>query len=259
MPRSRPAQDVRAVFELKAAGLTDREISQTTGVPLSTIRAWRNRGISARAARALGIRSGCPSCGDEEHDFTALPAETYAYLLGVYLGDGYLGRHGGSWTLRVYLDAAYPGIVGECCDAIAAIRGTRPKPTKHHTDRCVSIQSCWRSWPCFFPQHGPGRKHKRRIQLAEWQQDIVDAAPGAFLRGLIHTDGWRGLNRVFVKGKNYEYPRYQFSNRSNDIRKLFTDTCDKLGVQWRRWTRYHISVARRESVAILDAFVGPKY
>jgi hypothetical protein len=78
-------------------------------------------------------------------------------------------------------------------------------------------------------------------------------------RGAGHTDGWRGLNRVRVKGKDYAYPRYQFSNRSDDIRKLFTDACEKLGVQWRQWTRYHVSVARRDSVAILDWFVGPKH
>ena len=87
---------------------------------------------------------------------------------------------------------------------------------------------------------------------------MLDEAPKAFLCGLIHTDGWRGLNRVHVKGHDYAYPRYQFSSRSDDIRKLFTDTCDKLGVEWRRWTRYHISVARRDSVALLDSFIGPK-
>jgi hypothetical protein len=99
----------------------------------------------------------------------------------------------------------------------------------------------------------------RAITLAHWQSEIVSAWPGLFLRGLIHTDGWRGTNRVHVKGRDYEYPRYQFSNRSDDIRRLFTDACDKLGVRWRPWTRYHISVAQRESVAILDSFIGPKY
>jgi hypothetical protein len=52
------------------------------------------------------------------------------------------------------------------------------------------------------------------------------ALAGQFLRGLFHSDGWRGLNRVHVKGRDYSYPRYQFSNRSD---------------------------------AKLDTFVGPKY
>ena len=119
------------------------------------------------------------------------------------------------------------------------------------------MDSTWKQWACYFPQHGPGRKHKRKIELVPWQEEIVDAEPGPFLRGLIHSDGWRGVNRVRSKGKDYEYPRYQL-NRSDDIRKLFTDACDRLGVRWRPWTRYHMSVAHRDSVAILDTFVGPK-
>jgi hypothetical protein len=87
---------------------------------------------------------------------------------------------------------------------------------------------------------------------------IVDQVPASLLRGLIHNDGWRGVNRVVSKGKVYEYPRYQFSNRSDDIRRIFTDACDGLGIEWRRWTRFHISVAKKESVALLDSFVGPK-
>jgi hypothetical protein len=97
------------------------------------------------------------------------------------------------------------------------------------------------------------------MELADWQREIVDEKAGPFLRGLIHSDGWRGVNRVRAKGTDYVYPRYQFSNRSDDIRKMFTDACDRLGVEWRPWTRWHISVARRESVMLLDSFIGPKY
>jgi hypothetical protein len=177
----------------------------------------------------------------------------------MYLGDGCIGRSGTSSALRIALDESYPEIVEKCCDAVEAIRGRRPRPRPDHRgQRCVRIDSTWKQWPCLFPQHGAGRKHKRKIELTGWQNDIVDAEPGAFLCGLIHSDGWRGINRVHVKGKEYEYPRYQFSNRSDDIRKLFTDTCDRLGIAWRPWTRYHVSVARRDSVAILDTFVGPK-
>jgi hypothetical protein len=95
-------------------------------------------------------------------------------------------------------------------------------------------------WICLFPQHGPGRKHWRTIRLEDWQHQVVDDHTGLFLRRLIHTDGWRGLNRVRAKGRHYTYPRYQFSNRSDDIRRLFTDACDRLGIGWRPWGRWHI-------------------
>ena len=56
--------------------------------------------------------------------------------------------------------------------------------------------------------------------------------------------------------KTYEYPRYNFSNRSDDIRKIFCDACDLLGIEWRVMNWWDISVARRASVARLDEFVG---
>jgi hypothetical protein len=118
-------------------------------------------------------------------------------------------------------------------------------------------------WPCLFPQHGAGMKHTRKIELADWQQVIVDRYPGDFVRGLIHSDGYRGRNRVrrmLADGDHwYEYPRYLFCNTSTDILGLCGAALDRLGVDWRyaRWNM--ISVAKRDAVALLDAFVGPKY
>ncbi|HLY48897.1 MAG TPA: hypothetical protein VKR21_06845 [Solirubrobacteraceae bacterium] len=249
---------MRTVFRLKAEGLSDREISRLTSIPINTIRTWRNGRVPDYARASIPARA--PTDVElDRFDRAAVASDIYAYLLGVYLGDGCLTPNGNSWSLRISLDQRYPGIIGACCHAIESITGRRPSPTPHPGGaRCVVIQSTWAPWIVLFPQHGPGRKHLRRIELHEWQLKVVEDAPGLFLRGLIHTDGWRSVNRVHVKGKDYEYPRYQFSNRSDDIRRLFTDACDALGVQWRRWARYHISVARRESVALLDSFIGPK-
>jgi hypothetical protein len=32
-------------------------------------------------------------------------------------------------------------------------------------------------WPHLFPQHGPGVKHKREIELEPWQERIVERHP----------------------------------------------------------------------------------
>ena len=244
---------------MKADGLTDRQVSRETGVSVHTIRLWRRRGIPKRVERALNPVPCCAVCGQDVHVFERIPSAPYAYLLGMYLGDGYLSRSRNTWALRIALDERYPMIACDCCDAIEAICSRRPRPRPDSLGRrCLRVDSTWKQWACYFPQHGPGRKHKRKIELASWQNEIVDAQPSPFLRGLIHSDGWRGVNRVRAKGKDYEYPRYQFSNRSDDIRALFTDACERLGVRWRPWTKYHVSVAHRDSVAILDTFVGPK-
>jgi hypothetical protein len=76
------------------------------------------------------------------------------------------------------------------------------------------------------PQHGPGRKHERPIVLEEWQRAIVERCPGDFLRGLFHSDGSRTRNwatrMVAGKKKRYDYPRWEFVNRSDDILDLCT-------------------------------------
>jgi hypothetical protein len=245
---------VEEVLKLVAAGISYREVAGRTGISRGTISNWRH-------GRTPDVRSrdpnSCPRCADAR-SFEAERGSEYAYLLGQYLGDGCISPNGTSYTLRISSDARYAGFIAECCRATERISGRPPKVRFDSTKRLANIFSYWRSWPCLIPQHGRGRKHARPIALASWQVDIVEAHPGCFLRGLIHSDGWRGLNRVTVKGRAYAYPRYQFSNRSDDIRTLFTYACELVGVEWRPWGRWHISVARRDSVARLDQFVGPK-
>lgn len=86
---------------------------------------------------------------------------------------------------------------------------------------------------------GRGTSTSRRIELTPWQQAIVDREPEQFVRGLLHSDGCRVMNRVVVDGKDRSLDRlgihYTFSRRGLDV-----------------------SIARRESVARLDSFVGKK-
>jgi hypothetical protein len=252
----RPLSDVHEVLRLDGAGFSKAEIARRTALSRATVHSWLR--CDDWILRRLSVGE-CPACTCPPHRFDELPSRDYSYLLGVYLGDGYIRPNGGSsFVLQISLDSCYSGIVRASAEAIERVIGHPPKINPDATRRMVRVNSFSKAWPCLLPQHGPGKKHARRIELVAWQQEIVDAEPEAFLRGLIHTDGWRGLNRVTVKGRDYAYPRYQFSNRSDDIRTLFTDTCDKLGIAWRPWGRWHISVARRDAVAYMDTFIGPK-
>ena len=124
---------------------------------------------------------------------------------------------------------------------------------------CKEIASYSKHWPCLFPQHGPGVKHTRRIVLEPWQRWVaIERHPQLLLRGLIHSDGSRFANRVMVRGKQYEYSRYMFSNRSDDIRRIFSDACDRAGIEWRQnneWTTCRFSPRLRRK---MDRFIGPK-
>jgi hypothetical protein len=119
---------------------------------------------------------------------------------------------------------------------------------------CASIVCSSNSWPCLLPQHGPGRKHERPIAVTEWQQDLIDQDPRPLIAGLIHSDGCRFVN----PSMGYRYLRYTFDNASADIRRIFCDACDQLGIPWRQPKERTISIARREGVEMLDSFIGPK-
>lgn len=243
---------------LAQEGRTATEAARLIGVPRSTVRDWL-RGAIPRSA--LGSTDGeCEQCGGAGHDFAALPRE-YMYLLGLYLGDGCISAHPrGVYRLRIFLDAAYPGIIRACEAAIqklfphnrVARLTPRPGGYVNSTEGShIQISAYSRCWPCFFPQHGPGRKHERPIRLVNWQRRLLEQYPEALLRGLIHSDGCRFINT----GRAWRHPRYAFNNASADICRIFCEAFDVLAIHWTTAPRT-VYVSRMDDVARLDAFIG---
>jgi hypothetical protein len=255
----RSSEETELVRILREAGHSDSAIARATGIPRSTVRDWRVgpsrklHGESGRKPRAKGRqRRPCPVCAPGT---SALPGPPYAYLLGLYLGDGHISRFPRTFRIRFFLDAAYPGIVSACCEALEAIRpGQRAWTRRSKSCRCYVVAMYSSHWPCLFPQHGPGRKHERPIELVSWQADVVSRNRADFLRGLIHSDGCR----IIANDRGLRSVRYHFSNRSEDIKRLYCESLDALGVRWTRPCDKQIVVYRKASVAILDEFIGPK-
>jgi hypothetical protein len=185
---------------------------------------------------------------------------SYSYLLGIYLGDGHIAGHRrGVYCLSVHLDAAYPQIIGEVFRAMRRVMpNNRANVVRHHRWNSVRVTCYSKAWPALFPQHGVGRKHDRRIRLADWQQTITASYPKELIRGLIHSDGCRFVARQRRLGRIYCYSRYSFSNKSRDIMRIFCDHLDLLGIHWTLTDPEQAQIARRESVQMLDAFVGAK-
>jgi len=248
---TRPSTAVRECVELAAEGHAALQISRLTGIPRSTVRDWL-AGDAPR--RILGPRpGGCPRCGGRAHRYSELP-DDYAYLLGVYLGDGCLSLHPrGVYKLRLALDAAYPGIAVEAAFAVSAVMSTSRVNRRLTLSNNFEVYSYSKAWPCLLPQHGPGRKHLRPIELERWQDDVVKRVPHLLLRGLIHSDGCRFMNT----GRRWRHPRYVFCNFSSDIRRIFCDACDQMDLHWTS-SKKVIYVSRKRDVAILDHFIGPK-
>lgn len=253
----RSARDLHEVAEMLDRGMSIADIVRQTGIPRSTVRNWRDG--RTRPLETAG--EACPSCRQRCLPVRDAAHEAYAYLLGQYLGDGGIYAHRrGVHRLVIFGDARYTEIAAEVAEAMSTVMPhvVVASMVRSAARTCTATYSYSRSWPCLLPQHGRGPKHLRTIYLTDWQSAITAAHPAALIRGLIHSDGCRATNTVRDKGKAYTYPRYQFSNRSDDIRAIFCGHLDLLGIPWRRMNRWTISVARREGVARLDEFVGPK-
>jgi hypothetical protein len=242
----RTREEVALVRALAEEGLNHSQIARRVGISRTTVRAW----LAGRTPNFDRPGSTCLVCAG---DPMALPQLAYTYLLGLYLGDGSIVLHPrGVYRLRITCANRYPDLIRLCETTMAEVLPN--KVGRAAKQGCCDVYSFSKHWPCLFPQHGPGRKHERKIELTAWQQDLVDADPRPLLRGLLHSDGCRVLN--WVNGT--PYPRYHFSNVSSDIKGIFGRACDALGIEWRPHNRRSLSVARRGSVALLDQFVGPK-
>ncbi|MGW1767460.1 helix-turn-helix domain-containing protein [Streptomyces sp. NPDC002073] len=254
----------QTALSLLRDGVRNSDVARRLNVPLGTIGYWKHMDRAKRGeCPGRQARPDCPRCHE-----VPLDHEAYSYLLGLYLGDGHISWYSAhrAPSLMITCDNKWPGLMDAC---EAAMRRVLPL---HSTCRvrstgCHNVKVYSQHLECIFPQHGPGRKHERRIALEPWQQEIVDAYPWEFIRGLIHSDGCRITNwttrLVGGERKRYEYPRYFFTNKSDDIRKLCTDTLTKVGVEWTILARgsdpFNVSIARKASIALMDAHVGPKY
>ncbi|MYT27917.1 MULTISPECIES: hypothetical protein [unclassified Streptomyces] len=244
--------------KLVSQGRSLNSVSREMGISRHAIRTWLTR-IQPIPRSPACVR--CTPIPRAPHD-----AAAYSYLFGLYLGDGHVMSKPRQHHLTITCADAWPGLIDE---AEAAMRRVLPSASVSRSQKqgCTDVKSFSVHWKCLVPQHGPGKKHDRRIHPETWQRAIMDAHPWEFIRGLVHSDGCRIINwttRVVAgKRKRYEYPRYFFTNKSADIRRLYSETLDRVGVEWKATRRgsetYNISVAKRASVSLMDQHIGPKY
>jgi hypothetical protein len=250
---------VKQAFALRRDGRTQDEIAAVLSIGQTTVGRWL-RSDEHAVLQSPMRRPSDPRCPGRCPRRSEVPPADYAYLLGQYLGDGTVVATGrGVYRLFITCCATYPAVMTDCENAICRVMPSNSVGRRVRRG-AVDLWCYSKHWPCLLPQCGPGKKHTRRIELEPWQSAIaLNSHPEEFVRGLLHSDGCRSINRVTARtGRRYEYVRYQFSNRSGDIRALFTQACERLAIEWRQMNGHTISVARRSSVTRLDAFVGPK-
>jgi hypothetical protein len=119
--RGDPDRDL--VRRLLSEGLNDRQTAELSGVAQNTVGRWR------RSWPPIEIR------------WRPAHEPAYAYLLGLYLGDGWLSvNHRGGVVLRVALDLAYGRIVDDCWAAmVLAMPQCRPSVVRYRNAQAVRV------------------------------------------------------------------------------------------------------------------------
>jgi Homeodomain-like domain len=172
----RSREEVAVVLDLVRAGWNDCEVARETGIPRRTILDWRSGRTPDFDRTWAHPASDAQSCAVCHGDPLALPQSAYTYLLGLYLGDGCIAAYPrGVFRLRIVCADAYPELIRLCESAMATALPNKVGRTRKVG--CTEVAAYSKHWICLFPQHGPGRKHERRIQLTPWQQELVDQDP----------------------------------------------------------------------------------
>src|SRR5690606_795016 len=128
----------RDAVSLLDGGLSYSEVSKRLGISRYTLRTWNRQRALVDKYRDHG---SCARC--EPIPRWPEPHPDYAYLLGLYLGDGCISTTGDPakqvWSLRIFCADAWPGLTEEC---VRAFRSLRPSHSVHVVDRAGCKEVC---------------------------------------------------------------------------------------------------------------------
>src|SRR5262245_25343778 len=96
---------------LSASGLSVAQISRQLNLPYRTVWDWCRAG--PRVSKRITGADLCFRCHEEKPSDPA----SYSYLLGLYLGDGYLVTSGRVPVLRIFCSDQYPQLLAACSQA----------------------------------------------------------------------------------------------------------------------------------------------
>src|SRR5580693_3540212 len=101
-----PQGTVELAKLLSGLGTLDRENAAICGVSIRAIRHWRAGDRRTGPDPYRTSTTTCPRCGGR-----SLDDEAYAYLLGLYLGDGHITRSPRTHVLWLACSDAWPGLL----------------------------------------------------------------------------------------------------------------------------------------------------
>jgi DNA-binding transcriptional regulator WhiA len=252
----RTLEDFNKALELKKEGFNNSEISRQLDIPRRTIIDWVSGKIKLNESSKEKRKNFNPL------DYLKDKKEAYSYILGLYLGDGYINKTEKSWRIRFFLDYKYDKLNDFATEELQKVFPNNKinilnhKNTKGNSSY-ITLYTCSVLIEKLFPQIGKGKKHERKIELTDWQKEIIDYK--FLLKGLFHSDG------SYYKQTNSNSFYYNFSNLSKDIIEIFCECCNKINVECkfchtlvRGKKKYTANVRKQQFVEKLHGIIGDK-
>lgn len=244
----RTQEEVLHIKELHESGKNQSEISRLTGIPRATVREWIDRDFQTKF--------NVPKPGPEQY-ITLDKYKQYVYILGAYLGDGYIATHPRTYAMRIATNSKDTSIYERQQRCLQHIFPNPVRILKRTGANCVEVKMYGSYLPTVFPQHGIGEKHTRKISLADWQVNITRQYPEFLIAGLIDSDGSRYIHTDTQK--KYQYPNYQFTNMSEDIKDIFCEHCDLAGIYYTRTEHKNVYMRKKDNVEFIDNLLESVY
>jgi hypothetical protein len=266
-------------MRLKSNGMRICDIIKILGLKRSCVNNWINRGSSQHYRISLGKSPRKGSKLPENYDPITYMRELnhglsdlqrnsiYSFILGMYLGDGCIGRTR-TKTLTIALDKKHEKLNEYVINAFTLLFNKKPKIFDRSVDRgqkfksnSITVSMSSINIGIIFPHEGVGPKHLRKIELQEWQKEIIN--PVELIKGLMFSDG------CYYYCNHYKHYFYGFTNASMDIIKILEYYLNLLNIRYNKnitkafrakatTSRNNICIGQKEDVEKLHSLIGDK-
>jgi len=183
--KKRPKEQYDAVIEMAKTETNMSVIAKKFNLPWATVRNWLRRPSKSERYPNQTLTT------DDEiktHIINNIGINEYSYMLGCYFGDGCILFIPNKPTKRfsLYTNTNTPQLI-DFQSKILTYFGNKIVIKKRTDGNCVEIYTHNSNFDKIFPHTGKGQKHNRKIELTQWQKEIINYK--YVLMGLYHTDG----------------------------------------------------------------------
>lgn len=260
-------EEIREVINEFDKGQSKKSLSKKYKISRATIKYWvdNRENFTSRIKKFNKFVSYDEILDDHNSikEFIVENKAAYNYILGFYLGDGYIDQMPRTYRLRLAIDIFQKNVIEYCYKELKKLF---PKNSINIIDNLkenlVNITVYSNKLKYLYPQSfESGKKHNRKIELSKLQIECIDYEN--LLKGLFHSDGSFYFRKYKSKDTVKIEPAYNFVNSSRDILDLFCLCLDKLNIVYsiRNKTekhRYACLIQRKLDVENMFSIVGYK-